>query len=228
MKERENSRSSLRRSLYKLPPIVEYSLIDELNNGRPDFDKIKYILVNFPLQAQQIIPTDGSLPMHVACRHSKILEDLSIIECLYKSYPEALMQSNKFGLLPLHKAMTIASENHLRSITFLIENNPSSLTAKTKDGQTPLHITINVPRNPNVNIVMLLIERNPHIVFIPDKYCQLPLHKAASKSHIDAAIIQALISSSPLALTIKDLKGYVNKPHEMHCFFKLLKKFFFC
>jgi hypothetical protein len=185
----------------------DQEFVDELSSGKPDSSKIIYICQNNPERVQQIFHSDYSLPLHLACKNAKVLESSDVIIHLIQAYPPAISMPNKFGFLPLHKAMSVATEKHLPSIAILVETDPSTIIALTMEGQTCLHLAITTPRNPCIPILDYLLHCNNQLLTVADNYGQYPIHKIAAKPRIDPEAINLLINTNPFPLSLKDNKG---------------------
>ncbi|KAK1946795.1 putative calcium-binding protein CML8 [Phytophthora citrophthora] len=86
----------------------------------------------------------GNLPLHYAVRHSQF--PVSVISVMVKGYPEALLESDAFGMTPLHLAFreqrTSIKLLRLLSRTFTKREKMSIWTRQTVCGETPLHVAI--------------------------------------------------------------------------------------
>lgn len=182
-------------------------LLDHLSSGRPDIAAILNICSN-ESSCCQLLLRDGSTLLHVACKNTKILSHPKVILSVLNAYPLAISSPNEFGFLPLHKAVSVASAEHIPSLKILIDHYPQSLMSQTRDGQGVLHLAITGPRMPSPDVIEFLCQKEPMVACITDAYGQLPLHKAAAKPRIDIDTIQILFQNNPHALTLKDNKGY--------------------
>jgi ankyrin repeat protein len=182
-------------------------LWQELQSGNPDIELIE-LLCKKGNEDCFCCATDGSTALHIACKNSKLLRHPQLIQKLLNANPAAASTQNEFGFTPLHKAVTVASEEHILSIKILMEANRESLRSQTRDGQSVLHLAVSQPRNPSNVIIEMICEQEPTIAYIADSYGQLPLHKAVAKPRMEIDIIQTLIRANPYAVSLKDSKGY--------------------
>lgn len=185
------------------------SIIEELRSGHPDIQKLLSLCLQENPECRQRAESDNSLPLHSACRNVRVLSMPEVILALVEAYPEAVELPNNFGLLPLHKAASVANAGHIPALTILIEANPLALCFKTIDGQTPLHFAISGPRRPSSEVVDFFCSINAEVAVAADSYGQLPMHKAAARSRIEVDVVNSLIKANPYALSMKDSKGYV-------------------
>lgn len=188
------------------PVCVEY-LHDELKLYEP-FEEIVCRLIECDPQRARVANESGSLALHVACGN---IENVSIetLNFIIEHARETLAISNKFGLLPIHKAVTaFCTQKSVGSIKFVAEAYLDGLSSRTLDGQLPLHLALASPKVYSYSLVEMLVELNHSALNIPDKRGHYPLHKAASKANIDPAIVDFLIEQAPGVVSIKDHNGY--------------------
>jgi ankyrin repeat protein len=186
-------------------PEVE-SLLKEVRSGTPNIDLILNLCAsNCPECDYET--EDGSTILHIAVRNVKLLQHLHVVQALIAACTSFVAKPNQHGFLPIHKAVSVASDDHVPAVAALIEANPDTLTAQTLDGQTVLHLAITGPRNPSKGIVELLSQRQPLLGYTADAYGQLPLHKLVSRPRVEAELVQYLIQCNPHATSLKDSKG---------------------
>lgn len=150
---------------------------------------------------------DQSLPLHVLCRNAILLRKEAFLARIIEFYPGALLEPNQYGFLPIHKAVSIANDDHLPSIRTLVNACPASLSFKSLEGQTPVHLAISGPRSISTEVISFLVRENPQSVFIADKYGHLPLHKIAAKPRADENTILEIVRAGPSALKVPDHRG---------------------
>lgn len=187
------------------PQCADY-LNDELKLLEPSEQLVKAIIEHDV--GRLLIPNDsGSTPMHAACSNIENIPDELLLYLLGKS-PEALAVANKYGLLPVHKAVAaFATKKSLPNIRAVIASHKEGLLARSKDGQLPLHTALHSPKLYSVYLVELLLEFAPSAARMADKYGQYPLHKAALKPKIDPGVITVLLDAASDIAALKDLNG---------------------
>ncbi len=153
--------------------------------------------------------SDESIPFHVACRNTLVLKDMSFFTVLLGMFPVGVYAKNKFDWLPIHKALSVANDEHIPAIRYLLKLYPASLTSQSLDGLTPLHCAVTGPRNPSPAVIQLLIEHCPQSLSISDKYGQLPIHKAAAKSRIHEDVVALLIRGNRQSVAVVDDRGFL-------------------
>lgn len=183
-------------------------LHQQLSKADCNVDELLEYCVVHPESLSQASESDQSLPLHALCRNAVFLRNDVFVLRMIEVYPGALLVPNRFGFLPIHKALSVASEEHLPAIKILVASNPGCLSFKSLEGQTALHIAVDSPRNPSQTIISYLIEQNPQSVFIADKYGQLPIHKLAAKPRVSESIVLDIIRAGPSALSVADNRGY--------------------
>lgn len=180
-------------------------LWEELSEAFPNFDLLQEIC-QFPIVLHQE-KSDGSIALHVACYNSNCLKSEQIINYLINLFPESVKHRNKYGLIPLHKAVTVTTVSQLDVVKSLIDRDLTTLSMKTNDGHTPLHLAISVPKVPCLELIDYLIMLNTKLLLIPDLFGHLPLHKAVSRSKVDPLIVEHLVENCFESAGLKDLKG---------------------
>lgn len=187
------------------------SLNEVLRSAYPKLDIVKSILSSNSHEISSTRP-DGSSALHVACFNSSALSDKDLISLLIDAQPILLHSPNKFGHIPLHKAVCVASsDSHLETIALITKRHPQGMLAQTIDGQTPLHLALSYPKVPYDSLIKKMVCAEPRVLSSIDKYGQTPLHIAAAKSKISIDTIQFLMQSFPAALSMQDFQGYVFK-----------------
>ena len=187
------------------PNCVQY-LHDELMLYEP-FEEIVCRLVEGDPTRARATNESGSMALHIACSN---IENVTteILNFLIEQAGETLGMANKFGLLPIHKAVSsFCSKKSLSNINFIAEANLEGLLCRTLDGQLPLHLALANPKVYSFSLVEMLIALSPTAVNVPDKRGHYPLHKAASKAHIDSGIVGLLLDKAPQVASIKDHNG---------------------
>jgi ankyrin repeat protein len=153
-------------------------------------------------------PSDGSLALHIACSNVCAFSNLALLRLLVAAYPESVRQANRHGLLPIHKALSIATDHTMEAVHYLVDLDPSTLLTTTRDGMTPLHIAVSVPRCPAIAVVAAILHAAPTAARTADKYGQFPVHKAVAHCRMDVAIVELLTNSQPKVIQLKDGKGF--------------------
>ena len=187
------------------PKCVEY-LHDELKLYEPFEEVVCRLVENDPSRAK-VANDSGSMALHIACGN---IENVTteMLSFLTEHAGETLAIPNKFGLLPIHKAVTaFCTEKSLRNIRFIAEASLQGLSCRTLDGQLPLHLALVSPKVYSYSLVEMLIDLYPPAARVADKRGHYPLHKAASKAHIDSGIVGLLIESAPDLVCVKDHNG---------------------
>jgi ankyrin repeat protein len=180
-------------------------LWEELSEAFPNLDVIKQIC-QFPIVSQQE-KEDGSIALHVACYNTTCLKSFEIIDYLINLSPDSVKHQNKYGLVPLHKAVSVASDEHLEVVKMLIDRDLSTVVKKTNDGHTPLHLAVSVPKKPCLELIEYLTVINPKLPQISDGFGHLRIHKAVSRSKVDLSLVELLIHAFPQSIGMKDLQG---------------------
>jgi ankyrin repeat protein len=187
------------------PLCVEY-LRNELALFEPSEEVVKALVEH---DAERLLtPNDsGSTPIHTACGNIENVPHDLLMYLLVKS-PQALAVPNKYGLLPLHKAVAAyTTKRSLPSIRAVAGAHTEGLLARTVDNQLPLHIALHSPKLYTVYVVELLLELEPSAARFADSHGQYPLHKAAGKTKIDPGVITVLLDAAGDVATMKDLNG---------------------
>jgi ankyrin repeat protein len=181
-------------------------LWDELNYLEPELSVVKELISYHP-DVVCLVNDCNEAALHIACGN---VENVSpeIFELLLLASPDMPKKANKFGLLPLHKAvLTFYTEKSLVNIRMLISNYKEALSCPTKDGQLPLHLSL---RNKSIfayNLLQCLIEVYPAALQVCDKFGHCPLHKAAGKRRTDPGVITLLCENNKSVAALKDLNG---------------------
>lgn len=186
-------------------------LVSKLGEGSPDVSELLALIRSSADICMTPLLEDGSYALHLACRNAKVLAMEAVIRMLVETHRDALLESNKFGFTPLHRAVSVAQDEHLPILRLLIDLAPESLSMQTIDGQSIFHLAVTGPRNPSKAIVEFLCSRHPEGLNIFDAYGQLPLHKAVAKPRIDADIVTVLLHWGGDAVSVKDGRGYATE-----------------
>jgi len=187
-----------------------FYLHDELREAFPNFDLIQKLCRAYP-QRVSIPKQDGSLALHIACYNENILAaGIEIVQFLVEMCPEAIKVKNRFGFLPIHKALCAAHTcEQLSVIKYLLQLFPDSIVAQNVDGCTAFHLLVSQGNLHSREFVQFFLQFNPEVVKIPDHYGQLPLHKAMTlkQSKVSAEVMKDLIAAFPLSASWKDSRG---------------------
>jgi len=122
---------------------------------------------------------DGGTVFHVVAEHSNIM-DGRILQHLIEINPKGVEVANKYGLLPLHKAV-MHHDTDVEELEILIDAFPGALCAQTIEGQCPLHLAVTGTKASAATVTFLICSA-PEAAQIVDKYGHYPLHKACSRS----------------------------------------------
>ena len=187
-------------------PLLVSHLHAELKLFEPDEEVVAHLIeLNRGIVSAEI--ENGSLAMHVACGNIENIS-IEILQRVINACPDCLRRANKFGMLPIHKAMgAFSTEKSLKGIRTIAEEYVEGLSVRSLDGQLPLHLALVSPKIYSFSLVELLVELHPDALTCPDDYGQFPLHKAACKVRTDPAIVNLLIEHSPKVAALKDNNG---------------------
>lgn len=188
--------------------------------GRKDWDKTLQILQEHPEQAKIWIVTryhggalvSGAhdvtvwyrrLPLHHACSAKTVTPQ--VIEALLEAYPEALLERDETGKIPLIHACRRDTSSMDAVKAVLTEK-----TAKTHDaeGKCALHWACEYRcTKPKVQ---LLVDAAPSVVKHVDNYGRLPLHwecSIVSERKEKMSVVSYLVEQYPEAVNLKDSDG---------------------
>jgi hypothetical protein len=184
--------------------------------------------------ARAVDPTTRDTATHVACSRIHFLSS-SLICFFIDTCPGNLSKPNRFGMLPLHKAVMakpkfISTRKRLverledddpqtrcginiDSIYMLIEANPMALTATNIEGQTPLHLCLNNQNHWTEEIVAALLDDDigRQALTMRDAYGSIPLHCAAANRLTTTATLVQILDANPNGCMAQDKKGQVNE-----------------
>jgi hypothetical protein len=145
--------------------------------------------------------SDGCLPLHYAARHVWVPVD--VLQFLAAKHPQALLEPNVEGELPLHVA--VRCNRALPLIQALAGPSPESLRVRDKEGNLPLHRAAEEFFAPG-DVLPYLVQQNPDAVRARNGEGELPLHVAASSLLVDEA--EVLVQEWPESLHELDAKGF--------------------
>ncbi|KAL3664944.1 hypothetical protein V7S43_010120 [Phytophthora oleae] len=121
------------------------SIWTPLRSPQPELELVKLIARRRRRQLMQRgRDAAGNLPLHYAVRHSQF--NVSVIRAMVKGYPEALLESDVFGMTALHLAFreqrTSIKLLRLLSRIFTKRGKTSVWARQTVCGDTPIHVAI--------------------------------------------------------------------------------------
>lgn len=112
------------------------------------------------------------LPLHIAC-DSEIgvnSPNISVIQLLTESYPEACMYTSEAGTTPL--VISITRRASLSVLTLLVEACPESLSVKDHKNRIPLHSAVLM--RASLDVIGLLVALYPNGLVIEDSKHETP------------------------------------------------------
>lgn len=187
-----------------------FYLHDELREASPNIELIENLCEAIPERAA-ITNQEGSLALHIACYNGFILEHgIEVIKLLMDVYPDSIKSKNNYGMLPLHKALSVVNRvEQLPTIEYLLSAYPEGLTSAGLDGVTPFCMLITQSKAPSLEVIQYFVRKNPEILKLPDAYGQLPLHKAVilPAKRMTAEILATMIEAFPFSASWKDSRG---------------------
>lgn len=98
---------------------------------------------------------DGSYLLHHAC---SVNVDLDTIQLLIELNPDALHIDDRFGMLPLHKALEW-EDARIEIVELLLSHYPDAIRSGVEDDLLPLHVALE--KHVSDEIVLTLIDRFP-------------------------------------------------------------------
>jgi ankyrin repeat protein len=136
-------------------------LHDELAKLNPSLENISQILLkSYPTEEKESVAQEkndsGSIALHIACYNINTISS-EIIQLLIQSFPDGIKVPNKYGLLPIHKAVSAPGRPvyHSHNVTNFIYNTslikdiidlyPAGLLHASLDGQLPIHLALKCP-----------------------------------------------------------------------------------
>lgn len=117
----------------------------QLCSSTPDVVLLELIAQRRPRQLLHRSHDSASLPLHHVLRHLRV--NTTLVRTIVNGYPQALSESDGFGMTPLHIAL---SRRHpsIEVLNLLAGNHASTLmkpsiwARQTVCGNTPLHVTL--------------------------------------------------------------------------------------
>ena len=127
------------------------------------------------------------LPLHLACVHDTNGSNLSSIQVLYDTYPEAIFARDGYGDTPLDDAR---SNGNRQAIDFLLAQlvyarqaqDMTAMATVDDDGWLPLHRALK--DNASLGSIKLLARANPATLQVADQNGAYPLHIACKFSSV--------------------------------------------
>jgi hypothetical protein len=178
-----------------------------LCQAKPNIQEIKDICTQYLDECRGYRTADHANYLHIACFNECVLAEVELLQMLTDLFPEAIRLKNRFGQLPLHKAVLAAKDHcHISGLQLLLDLYPEGVRVKTIDGMTPLHLAV-MTKNPCLEIIQTLILKCPDVAQIADAYGQYPLHKATGRSRMPIEIVKVLHEACPKVIELKDDKG---------------------
>ena len=192
-------------------------LFEELNRAKPSEDVLEALVAGDPSRMQKM-DSAKHLPLHIACNHIHSI-DPDILLFLMEKDPKAVEKPNKYGWLPLHKAVSTSlchnRPPNLDNISMIWEAYPDAVRKKTKKGQYPLHLAISEPsRRMSSDVIELILNTEPKVCRKKDSYGHTPLHKVVRRKGPEAQMaFDMLIEAYPDAAKIEDVRGMLPLHH---------------
>jgi ankyrin repeat protein len=139
----------------------------------------------------------------------------NLFKLFLQAFPEACLQRDRYGMLPLHHACASRAPNFHEYVTELLDikcYQDKQLCAKDKQGRTSfqllhandLFLVHHLAANSihlSERVVRLLVDTFPKCITTPNKYGMLPFHCACLNAAISIEILMVFISLSPQVLT---------------------------
>jgi hypothetical protein len=145
------------------------------------------------------------LPLHAVfeCR----CDDLSLIECLLKAYPEALLsKEEEGGRLPLHMAAIRGAPTDI--MRHLVHASPQSLQMADLQGNLPLHHAVTYSSEA---VVELLANLSPDACQHANTKARLPLHLLCARQwdqdSLSLSLIQTILHHNVRAAGRQERQG---------------------
>jgi ankyrin repeat protein len=168
----------------------------------------------------------GDLPLHVVVRscatgnvsNKSRIALLELIQVLIDVYPQAVLEPNNDGYLPLHVACREDTPDS-DIIDMLLSAIPHSLggldCGTRKTCRLPLHEACS--RNTQVTSIERMVARYPDAAEFAGADGNMPLHSACAQTSLNqqCSCIDVLIAACPQALQVEDAKG--NFPLHLAC-----------
>jgi len=140
----------------------------------------------------------GRWPLHLALLKGA---SLVIVTYLLAAYPDACLQVDDLGELPLHYAVQYADEPTIQAV---LNACPQAAAYKTSRSRYPLHLlTANRcswDQDLQLQTVTSLIQAYPAALSEPDLQERLPLHSACAVAFPRWDVLKVLIQEYPAAL----------------------------
>jgi ankyrin repeat protein len=188
-----------------------YELLDKFNyQGPPKPYLMAQLFSEKPDEARRRFSYGYTL-LHKAVKGFSSHSD--VIDVLLSAYPEALVQIDDTGFLPIHQLLletTSWGDNICDLVKRFISSYPETILAITPCGKCPLHIacSMGASRDEIVDVVRYLIDCFPDACFYRNKTGKLPIQlQLEAIPYPRVEIIQMLIDTYPLALSFTDAQN---------------------
>ena len=113
---------------------------------------------------------------------------------LLEQYPEAVIEKDSFGRLPLHHACQYAPKG-AEVISFFIERHPWACQARDDLGDTPLHLVCRF--GPTMEVIELLFQKHPEAVQEKNNDGNTPFHLVSLFHRDNTEVILFMIKMDP-------------------------------
>jgi len=101
---------------------------------------------------------DGSLPLHMVCKHGVELE---VVKSVLRSCPQATKAVDIYGRVPLHKAIIQGSP--FEAVEYLVQMDPESVVLVDQSGRNPIDYAMEAEDAPVIQLltaVLALLEQH--------------------------------------------------------------------
>mmetsp|Transcript_30535 Transcript_30535/g.50422 ORF Transcript_30535/g.50422 Transcript_30535/m.50422 type:complete len:234 (+) Transcript_30535:141-842(+) len=142
------------------------------------------------------------LPLHHACSCSSVT--LVFIQALIDAYPEALMERDETGKVPLIHAC------RRDTILPVVEAVLTAETAQQPDNEGKCALHWSCEYRANKHKVQVLVEMAPAVLHHADKYGRWPLHwecAVVSERKEKMEVVTYLVEQNPEAVVVQDADG---------------------
>eukprot|EP00956_Cyclotella_meneghiniana_P015399 scaffold23547_cov59-Cyclotella_meneghiniana.AAC.1 len=163
----------------------------EMNHSK--MKTLKFLLIHDPDGALKP-DEEGCLPLHLACdSYSGFMDRIvkEMVEYLFDIHPEALLERNRDGKLPIDFARERAIRPHDDEIVVFLStqqnyattaNNAIEMTTPDNDGWLPLHRALQ--NNAPLGAIKLLVNSNPDAIHVSDNNGLLPIQMACKSCSV--------------------------------------------
>jgi len=158
----------------------------------------------------RFIDGDGNTPLHLACESRRV--NISIVQLLHNSWPEAIRLAGHKRYLPIHELccnQMLEESNALAVLRFMLDTDQTIVRERDTHGYLPIHHAVD--RMPN-EFCKVLIDAYPESVRVrTNNDGSLPIHIACGhhygNSEANVETIQYLLELYPESVNATTLFG---------------------